>query len=91
MKHIDQSDWHWWDDSGNIAALLRWLRDGDGIALDEAIYVVEKPWNWEEEWQAMQAAQTRPDLAKCEDEDRDCLVPLLEASVAMARGARRGR
>lgn len=46
----------WFEDSGNIAALLRWLRDSDeGIDLDSAIELVEKPWKWNAEYRRLLA------------------------------------
>lgn len=53
---------HWWQDSGEIARLLRYLNDGlDGpLEMADAIYIVEKPWKWDEEYAEMCKEQTEP-------------------------------
>jgi hypothetical protein len=51
----------WCSDPGEIARLLRWLKDGDGLDLDEAIYIVSKPWKWDQEYQEMCMQQRRTD------------------------------
>lgn len=49
----------WWTECGNIAALLRWLKESeDGIDLDNAIYLVSKPWKYDDEWKRMQAERS---------------------------------
>lgn len=46
----------WYLDSANIAALMRWLRERDELGdMDNAIYLVSKPWKWDDEWKRMQA------------------------------------
>jgi hypothetical protein len=47
----------WWMNSGNVAALLRWLYANGEIAweLDAVSYFVANPWKWNDEWQAMQS------------------------------------
>lgn len=49
----------WYEDSANIAALLRWLNErGEIVDIDEAIYVVSKPWKWNDEYQQMLKERT---------------------------------
>jgi hypothetical protein len=47
----------WWTDPSEIAGLLRYLRDGDGIDVPECIDIVEKPWHWTKEYNEMCDAQ----------------------------------
>lgn len=48
----------WYEDSPNIAALLRWLRDSDeGLDLARAIEIVAEPWKWKPEYRRMLAEQ----------------------------------
>lgn len=44
---------NWYENSGNIAALIRWLRERGEIDFDNAIYLVEKPWKWTDEYHRM--------------------------------------
>ena len=47
----------WFDDTAEIARLLRWLtdheRDQPVTELTDIIGVVEKPWHWGNEYEAM--------------------------------------
>ena len=52
----------WCADCGEIARLLRWLQGGDGLDVRDAIAIVEKPWNWDREYQEM-CAEQRPKSA----------------------------
>lgn len=46
----------WWEDCGNIAALLRWLNERDELGdIEDVIYLVSKPWKWDEEYRQMKA------------------------------------
>jgi hypothetical protein len=48
----------WCLDSGNIASLLRWLDENDELEdIGAAIDIVEKPWHWDKEYQAMRESQ----------------------------------
>ena len=50
----------WWEDRDEIVALLRWLDETGALRdVDEAIYVVEKPWKYSEEREDMVRAQGR--------------------------------
>lgn len=58
---------HWWHTPANIAALLTYLNDQEGgLELCIAIQIVEKPWNWDAEydemldWKRKQNAGNRP-------------------------------
>ncbi len=54
-RSYDQADAKstWWHNCGEIARLLRFLRDGDGLELADAIAIVEKPWHWDVEYRDM--------------------------------------
>jgi hypothetical protein len=61
----------WWTDHGKIFTLLRWLEDRAEIAtIDDAIRVVEKPWNWDAEYQQMQREDTEDRAEQCEKDAR---------------------
>lgn len=45
----------WYDDRENIARLLTWLEERCELrSIDDAIYLVEKPWKWTPEWNELQ-------------------------------------
>lgn len=77
----------WWNDTANVAELLEWLDEREGIDLTIACDILRKPYNWNAEWQEMRAEKDGPELARIAHVD-DGLDALLEASVAVARGAR---
>jgi len=55
----------WYVDSGEIARLMRHLRDnGDLRELDDAIRLVEKPWHWTEEYESMCSEQDGGRIAR---------------------------
>lgn len=84
----DKSDWVWHEDSTEIARLVRWLDAGDGCSLTTVLDILDRPDRWQPEYEQM-CAEARRDtipVAKCEAEDD--LSPLLEASIALTRGAR---
>jgi len=50
----------WYDIHNNLTALARWLKyqgewDGDG-GVGNLIYYFEKPWKYDNEWNAFQAS-----------------------------------
>lgn len=57
---IDQLEW--FDDSANIAALLRWLNDAEPVGFDLAVQIVEEPWKWTPEWKEMRREQMSNDV-----------------------------
>jgi len=61
----------WCLDSGNIAALLSWLDENDEIEnIAAAIAIVEKPWHWDREYQAMRFAQGEAEKTAREERSR---------------------
>lgn len=46
----------WWENGGNVAQLLRWLNESEPLQFSTVIEIVERPWKWTDEWNAMQAA-----------------------------------
>lgn len=89
----------WCQDCREIARLLRFVNEQERLDVKDAIAIVEKPWHWDLEYQAMceeqadrDRRQTRLELAKCDDilsGDGTPVAPLLEASLALAKGGRR--
>lgn len=81
----------WWTDHSEIARLICWLDErGELTDIRDAAYLVEKPWKWTAEYEAMCEGQSEgPGLARA-DSDAG-LEPLLEASLAVVRGAKGGR
>jgi hypothetical protein len=60
----------WWQDTGELSALLRWLHKHDEhgpLEVDNCIEIVEKPWHWSEEYAEM-CAEADPAAAKTDDE-----------------------
>jgi hypothetical protein len=56
---------HWWHNPANIAALLTYLNDQEGgLELCIAIQIVEKPWNWDAEYDEMLDAKRNRDAGK---------------------------
>lgn len=54
----------WYAARDNIADLLQWLADrGQLNGVDEAIYLIQKPWKWESEFHEMVAEREREGLA----------------------------
>ena len=51
-----------WEDPANIRDLIAYLDQGDDGELDrkELLYLLEKPWKWEPEYNAMRAAEKEP-------------------------------
>lgn len=48
----------WTKDVGEVARLLSWLvEQGEVFTVDQAAYVVEKPWKWARERSAMLAQE----------------------------------
>jgi hypothetical protein len=50
----------WWEDHNEIARLIEYLHETDGLEMDEAIYLVQKPWKWTEEYDTMCREQRDP-------------------------------
>jgi hypothetical protein len=51
---MNRAEVPWYAAHGEIARLLRWLNDTDaGIASSTCVEIVEKPWNWTEEYVLM--------------------------------------
>ena len=40
----------WYDLSSNLAWLGHYLRDEKGYDFTDVLYMIEKPWKYEEEW-----------------------------------------
>jgi hypothetical protein len=85
---------YWWENCGQIARLLSYLNEGDDGPLDmtDAIYLVEKPWKWDDDYQAMCREQDGPGVARAnarlaEGED---LSEQLEMSLQVVRSHRAG-
>lgn len=64
----------WCSDPAEIGRLIRWLRDGDGLAEDElehVLEILEKPWKWDTEYRDMCRGQPSsvepPDCKRCGD------------------------
>lgn len=49
----------WWENPAEIARLLRWLHETEGLDVEDLINIVEKPHHWGAEWLAMCAARAR--------------------------------
>jgi hypothetical protein len=49
----------WYDDRTNLAAVARHMGErGDGV--EDVAYMIEKPWKFEDDWQELDDADTRP-------------------------------
>lgn len=46
---------NWWENTGNVAQLLRWMHENEPMPFETTIQVVEKPWKWTDEWNEMRA------------------------------------
>lgn len=90
---------HWWQDCGEIARLVRYLHADDQygpLDVDNCLEIVEKPWNWNAEYQEMRLEQTDPDMYRFGDHPNDMisddsdLSDLLQASIDKARDRKAG-
>lgn len=45
----------WYLDSRNIARLIRYLDEEEGISIPICVDILEKPWNWSAEYEEMLA------------------------------------
>jgi hypothetical protein len=62
---------HWWQDHGELSRLLRWLHAGDPLSVPAAISIVEKPWNWDQEYTEMcEEQRSAPTAAEIAGEER---------------------
>lgn len=56
---------HWWHNCQNIASFLEWLNDKEGgLEVNVLIQIVDKPWNWDREYDEMLASRRGPGYAK---------------------------
>lgn len=61
----------WWTDTRVLSDFIRWARAELDLSYDRAIEVVEAPWKWTEEFDAMvrsQRASQRPTADVLEDD-----------------------
>jgi hypothetical protein len=73
----------WCTDPGEIIRLLRWMHVHDAygpLKVDTIFEVLDTPWSWDPEYREMARGG-----------GGDSLAPLLEASLALARGAKGAR
>lgn len=60
----------WWADHSELSALVSWLDDtGRANDIRDAVAVLEKPWNWENERAAMLADRAGAVFFACYDRD----------------------
>lgn len=55
--NIRKSGWttkQWHEEPGNVARLCKWLVNVQGFEAADLLGVLEKPWNWGAEFEAMQ-------------------------------------
>lgn len=50
----------WYDDRLNLAQLARYMEQQDDSTCDDVVYMLEKPWKFEEEWRRCDDASSRP-------------------------------
>lgn len=43
----------WWDYADQVAELVQYLADTDQITIEQVAYLLEKPWKWQDEYNAM--------------------------------------
>lgn len=49
----------WYDDRANLARLAGYMGE-QGDTIEDVAYMLEKPWKYEDEWQAAIRAHFRP-------------------------------
>jgi hypothetical protein len=73
----------WCADPSEVLRLLRWMHCNDDygpLEIETVFEVLEKPWHWHDEWLAMERG-----------EGGESIATLLQASIALARGAKGAR
>lgn len=65
------SNQEWWKDPSNVATLLRHMRDSGAFdmplaeAISRVLEIVDRPWRWTPEWEAMLSPPPSHTCADC--------------------------
>ena len=80
----------WWESRANIAALIEWLDQTGCVDTAVTCDLLRHPEALESEWREFSAmlVESAAKMRAAELEDDSSLAPLLQASIAVARGAR---
>jgi hypothetical protein len=78
----------WWESTSNLADLVEWLDRTEPLDMTIVCDLLRHPELFEPEWNEFQAMLVERAAWRREREDDSTLEPLLQASLAVARGAR---